>query len=75
MGLKEKIVELIGKTAAKKIADRNENEALDKLEKQLLEKINRLGIGPMGLGGKTTALAVKIAGAQRHPASYFVAIK
>lgn len=30
------------------------------LEKELLEKINKLGIGPLGLGGKTTALAVKV---------------
>ena len=30
------------------------------LEKELLNKINSLGIGPMGLGGKTTALAVNI---------------
>lgn len=31
-----------------------------KIESDLLERINRLGIGPMGLGGKTTALAVNI---------------
>ncbi|MBE6008834.1 MAG: fumarate hydratase, partial [Lachnospiraceae bacterium] len=30
------------------------------LEKELLEEVNRLGIGPQGLGGKTTALAVNI---------------
>jgi fumarate hydratase subunit alpha len=35
-----------------------------KWEKELLEKINKTGIGPMGLGGRTTALAVNI---ERHP--------
>jgi hypothetical protein len=31
------------------------------MEEELLEALNRLGIGPMGLGGKTTCLGVKIA--------------
>jgi fumarate hydratase subunit alpha len=35
-----------------------------KWEKELLAKVNKLGIGPMGLGGKTTALAVSI---EKHP--------
>ena len=42
------------------------------LEQELLEAVNRLGIGPAGLGGRTTALAVKVGVAFRHPASYFV---
>lgn len=44
------------------------------LEKRLLEEANTLGIGPMGLGGKTTLLGVKIASRTRLPASYFVTI-
>jgi fumarate hydratase class I len=36
--------------------------------------LNKLGIGPMGLGGKTTVLGVKIGTAHRIPASYFVSI-
>lgn len=44
------------------------------LEKQLLEEANTLGIGPMGLGGKTTLLGVKLAARTRLPASYFVTI-
>jgi fumarate hydratase class I len=48
------------------------NVALSRLEKKVVHDINRLGIGPMGLGGKTTALAVKIGVNHRHPASYFV---
>ena len=40
----------------------DESDDLDakKLEKELLKEINELNVGPMGLGGKTTALAVKI---------------
>jgi fumarate hydratase class I len=44
------------------------------LEEQLLQEANTLGIGPMGLGGKTTLLGVKIASAPRLPASYFVTV-
>lgn len=44
------------------------------LEKQLLEEANTLGVGPMGLGGETTLLGVKIAARTRLPASYFVTI-
>ena len=43
-------------------------------EKRLLREANELGIGPMGLGGKTTLLGVKIAARSRVPASFFVTI-
>lgn len=43
-------------------------------EKELLEAINELGIGPMGLGGKTTSLGVKIAVAPCHLASLPLAV-
>ena len=42
------------------------------LEKKLTEEANELGIGPMGFGGKTTVLGVKIGTLHRLPASYFV---
>jgi len=42
------------------------------LERQVLSEANQLGIGPMGLGGRTTLLGVKIAARVRLPASYFV---
>jgi len=45
-----------------------------KLEKELLKDINALNIGPMGLGGKTTALAVKIKEFPTHIAGMPVAI-
>lgn len=43
-------------------------------ERELLKKINQLGIGPMGLGGKTTALAVKIEKSPCHISSLPVAV-
>ena len=49
-------------------------KALVALEKRLLHEANALGIGPMGLGGKTTLLGVKIAARPRVPASFFVTI-
>ncbi|MBN1784806.1 MAG: fumarate hydratase [Candidatus Bathyarchaeota archaeon] len=52
----------------------NPNPELAKLEQELREAANSTGIGPMGLGGKTTVLAVKIDYAHRHPASYPVAV-
>lgn len=42
------------------------------LEKRLTAEANTLGIGPMGFGGKTTVLSVKIDALERLPASYFV---
>jgi fumarate hydratase class I len=39
-----------------------------------LTEANSLGIGPMGLGGKTTLLGVKIAARPRVPASFFVTV-
>lgn len=47
---------------------------LRNLEKRVLKEANELGIGPMGLGGKTTLLGVKIAARPRVPASFFVTV-
>ncbi len=47
---------------------------LAELEERLLREGNELGIGPMGFGGKTTLLAVKIGVLDRLPACYFVTI-
>jgi fumarate hydratase subunit alpha len=44
------------------------------LEKELLSMVNKIGIGPMGLGGKTTSLGVNIEWAHCHTASLPVAI-
>ena len=56
------------------LADTNPVPALAKLERRLLREANSLGIGPMGLGGKTTLLAVKIGARPRVPASFFVTV-
>jgi len=52
----------------------NSNPVLAELERELNEAVNMTGIGPMGLGGKFTALGVSIEYAHRHPASYPVAV-
>jgi fumarate hydratase subunit alpha len=44
------------------------------LEEELLSEINRLGIGPMGMGGRTTALGVRVEWAHCHTASLPVAV-
>lgn len=54
------------------LTDRNTDTALARLEARILKEANVLGIGPMGFGGKTTILGVKVAKAARHPASFFV---
>lgn len=56
------------------VEDRNPNPVLDALEQDILKTSNELGIGPMGFGGKTTLLGVKICAANRVPASFFVSI-
>jgi fumarate hydratase class I len=54
--------------------DENPNRELAELENEIYEQANELGIGPMGFGGKTTVLGVKIAAQHRLPASYFVSV-
>ena len=44
------------------------------MEKRILERINKLGIGPIGLGGRTTSLAVHIVSHSCHIASFPVAV-
>lgn len=56
------------------IDDEAENPFDRELEKELLKEINELGVGPMGFGGTTTALAVKVISYPCHIASLPVAI-
>ncbi len=58
----------------RRLDDRNPVPELDALEQDILRTANELGIGPMGFGGRTTLLGVKIGAANRVPASYFVSI-
>ena len=54
--------------------DSNDHKDLKKLEKDIVETSNKLGIGPMGFGGKTTLLGCKIGTLNRLPASFFVSV-
>ena len=54
--------------------DKNEDEVLSKLEQSLLADANSLGIGPMGFGGGTTLLGVKLTARNRVPASFYVTV-
>lgn len=56
------------------LSDRNPQPELAELEERLLREGNELGIGPMGFGGRTTLLGVKIGVLDRLPASYFVTV-
>lgn len=52
----------------------NPDPEIAKLERELYEAANMTGIGPMGLGGRFTVLGVNVDHANRHPASYPVAV-
>lgn len=54
--------------------DKSPIKELAILEKEIVETANKLGIGPMGFGGKTTLLGCKIDHLNRLPASFFVSI-
>jgi fumarate hydratase, class I len=66
--------ELSKKEFLRTLPDRNAVQELDALEQDVLKTANELGIGPMGFGGKTTLLGVKVCAANRLPASFFVSI-
>ncbi len=58
----------------RRLDDTNPDPALADLEARLLSELNELGIGPMGFGGKTTVLGVKVTALHRLPASFFVSV-
>ncbi|MHC1790020.1 fumarate hydratase [Solidesulfovibrio sp.] len=62
------------KALMRELDDRHGDPEIAKLEDELMAAINALGIGPMGLGGKTTSLAVKIIVAPCHLASLPLAV-
>lgn len=69
---KDQVTRLAKEQLMRNLKDTNKRRVLSELENRLLKDINRLGIGPLGLGGKTTAIGVKIGVNHRHPASYFL---
>jgi len=70
----EKCAILAKKALLRKVGEPNKNPVYAKLERELLTEINALDIGPMGIGGKTTAMAVHIEYAPCHIASLPVAV-
>ena len=65
----------LGKKALlRPVGERHKDKTIAKIEEELIKRINASGIGPMGLGGKTTVLDVHIEKAHRHPASLPVGI-
>ncbi|MFH1260021.1 MAG: fumarate hydratase [Elusimicrobiota bacterium] len=65
---------LAKKSLLRSLSARNKNRRYALLEQKILKKINSLGIGPQGLGGRITALAVLIATAPCHISSLPVAV-
>src|SRR6202161_2322352 len=54
--------------------DVNPNPTLAKLESEIMEEANKLGVGAMGFGGKVSLIGCKIGAANRLPASFFVSV-
>lgn len=73
-GTMEKAAELSKEALMRPVNESNPDEFYKELENELLEKINALGTGPSGLGGKTTALGVNILTYPTHIAGLPVAL-
>lgn len=73
-GTMEKAVAIAKEALMRPIGSQHEDERYAALEKEILEAVNRLGIGPQGLGGRVTALAVHINTHPCHIASLPVAV-
>ena len=70
----DKAMVIAKKAIARKIGSYNKNEKYAKMEKEILKRINNLGIGPAGLGGNVTCLAVHIDYLPTHIAGLPVAV-
>lgn len=70
----EKCAILAKEALMRDINDKSSSPINAKLEEELLELINKTGVGPLGLGGRTTALAVKVETYPCHIAALPVAI-
>ncbi len=73
-GTFEKCAVMAKKALTREVGEHSDIEYVADLEKEMLEKINKLGIGPGGLGGSTTALAVNINTYPTHIAGLPVAV-
>ncbi len=73
-GTVDKCAQIAKKSLFREIGVHNKDKFIEDLEKEMLEKVNNLGIGPQGLGGKTTALAVNIESYPTHIAGLPVVV-
>lgn len=73
-GTFERCAQLAKKATFRVIDTHNEDERYAKLEDELLESINKMGFGPAGLGGTTTAIGVNIETSPTHIAGMPVAV-
>lgn len=73
-GTMDKVTQIAKKALIRPIDSSNKVGYVKDLEKELLEEINKLGIGPQGLGGRTTALGVNIETYPTHIAGLPVAV-
>ena len=73
-GTSERCAQLAKKATFRAIDTHNEDERYAKLEDELLESINKMGFGPAGLGGTTTAIGVNIETSPTHIAGMPVAV-
>jgi fumarate hydratase subunit alpha len=73
-GTFDKCAQLAKRALLREIGSKHPDPFYADLEAELLEKVNRIGIGPQGVGGRTTALAVFIEAHPCHIASFPVAV-
>jgi len=73
-GTAEKTMMLAKRALARKVGEPSPDAEVAELEKEILKRINNLGIGPMGYGGRVTAVAVHIEVFPAHIASMPVAV-
>jgi len=73
-GTFDKCAQLAKKSLLREVGSKHKDPYYAALEDELLEKVNKIGIGPQGLGGRTTALAVFIEAHPCHIASFPVAV-
>jgi fumarate hydratase class I len=66
--------ELAKRQLFRALDDTNANAVLAKLEAEIMDEANRLGVGAMGFGGKASLIGCKITAANRLPASFFVSV-
>ena len=73
-GTFEKCAEMAKRALLRPVGSQNPNPFYANLEKELLEKVNKSGIGPQGFGGRVTALAVHVETYPCHIASFPTAV-